>query len=126
MAWSYSKNPANSLLDAVRYEIGDTIETDQLLQDEEIQYELTRSGNDVLRAAARCCEAIASKFARLADSTMGQASIQASQKYAQYSAKANKLWSRATKRAVPFSGSANVSAAFSRGMMDNEDEGALI
>lgn len=38
MSWTYSGDPSSSDLDAVRFCIGDTIETDQLLQDEEIQF----------------------------------------------------------------------------------------
>lgn len=41
MSWTYSGNPADSDLDAVRFCIGDTIEDDQLLQDEEINYLLS-------------------------------------------------------------------------------------
>lgn len=115
--WTYSGDPASSPLDATRYLVGDTLETDQLLQDEEIQYELTQSSN-VLLAAARCCEAIASKFARLADSSIGQTSIKASQKYLQYSTRAAQLRRRATVKSTPFSGSMDSEVIFSKGMMD--------
>lgn len=122
--WTYSGDPTSSLLDAVRYTIGDTIETDPLLQDEEVQYELTQAGSNVLQAAVRCCEAIAAKFARLADSTMGQTSINASQKYAQYTALASHLRRKAAIKATPYSGSTDTVAIFDKGMMDHK--GALV
>ena len=33
MTWTYGGNPAASVIDAIRLEIGDTIEDEQLLQD---------------------------------------------------------------------------------------------
>jgi hypothetical protein len=50
-------------LQKVRIELGDTDATDQLLQDEEINYFLGDTST-VLMAAARAADAIARKFAR--------------------------------------------------------------
>ena len=60
MSFTYSGNPANSDLDAVRYLIGDTNETQCLVQDEEIDYALA-SESSVRLAAANVAEAIAAK-----------------------------------------------------------------
>lgn len=38
MSWSYSGNPANSDLDALRFMLKDTVESDPLLTDEEINF----------------------------------------------------------------------------------------
>lgn len=38
MSWSYSGNPASSMLDECRFLLGDTIEAEPIMQDEEIQY----------------------------------------------------------------------------------------
>lgn len=65
MTWSYSGNPSASSKDAVRYMIGDTNTNNQLLSDEEIAYELTRS--NVYGAAALACNAIVAKLSRLVD-----------------------------------------------------------
>lgn len=62
MTWTYS-NPAENDRDAVRYLVGDTDTTDQLVSDEEIAYLLAEEGN-VYEAAAATAEAIAAKFAR--------------------------------------------------------------
>lgn len=118
MSWSYSEDPSNSPLDAVRHLIGDTIQSDPLLSDEAIQYELTQSGGNVLRAAVKCCEAIASKFARLANSTIGKTSIQATAKFEQYTKKAKELRRRVVGYGTPYAGGTEGDAAFSRGMMD--------
>ena len=56
----------------MRYEVGDTDEKMQLIQDEEIYYALSKEGT-VLKAAARCAEALAAKFAR--EATVRTASL---------------------------------------------------
>lgn len=103
MVWSYSGDPTLSNKDAVRFEIGDTIQLEPLLEDGEITYALGREPN-LLSAAARCCEAIAAKFAREADNKLGPQSISASQKYAQYTNKAIVLRKQGGTHKVPYSG----------------------
>lgn len=91
MAWNY--DPAQlgtSTLMQVRFEVGDTDSTDQQLQDEEIAYVLTIE-NGVIGAAARCCETLARKFARLADHNLGPAGVKASQQFEHYSKLAKEL-----------------------------------
>lgn len=46
MTWSYSGDPSNSDVDRCRFMIGDTDESNQLMQDEEIQYIIADSAND--------------------------------------------------------------------------------
>ncbi len=58
MTWTYSGDPSESALDAVRYRLQDTDEDRPLLEDEEIEYELTEADNDVLQAALSCAEAL--------------------------------------------------------------------
>jgi len=118
MAWTYSGNPASSSLDAVRFEIGDTDQSDQLLQNEEIEYCLDQESN-FFGAAARSCEVIARKFARLADSAMGKTKIQASQKSQAYAKMAVALRRRATGYHEPFAGALDAEPVFTKGMMDN-------
>lgn len=76
MAWNYSGNPADSDLDATRFEIGDTLEDEPLLDDAEIEYLLDEENDSVLRAAARGCEHLASRFAREANVTVGSLRVQ--------------------------------------------------
>lgn len=67
MSWSYSGNPATSDLDAVRFYISDTDAELPLLQNEDIEFLLTRwmpIYKSVLLTSAVACEIIAGKFAR--------------------------------------------------------------
>lgn len=83
MTWTYSGNPANSQLDEVRFIIGDTDTTDQLLANEEINYMIAEYGSS-LRTASECARAIAAKFARLMSRSIGGLSADFSAKYRQY------------------------------------------
>lgn len=63
MAWSYSGDPGASSLDEIRFLIGDTDSTDQLLSNEEINYLFTEYG-DAYSAAVACVVALIGKFSR--------------------------------------------------------------
>lgn len=67
MSWSYSEDPSSSDLDEVRFWLGDTDESDQLLSDEEIQFIIdnwAETTGSNLYAASVAAENVASKFAR--------------------------------------------------------------
>jgi hypothetical protein len=85
--------------------MGDTISTDQLLQDEEINAILVEAPDTTL-AAAICSEAIAGKFSRLADTTVGKTSVSYSQKAKAYFDLGTKLRTQYKKsyKAVPYCG----------------------
>ena len=78
MSFSYV-DPSNSDGDAVRFLLGDTLNTKEdprLLEDEEIEWALVESGNDQRLAAAFCAEALQAKFSRKPTSeTLGETSI---------------------------------------------------
>lgn len=99
MSWSYNSNLATDK-DKVRLLVGDTDTTDQLLQDEEINYLLTETGN-VLLAASRAAKAIAAKFSRQANKTVGDLRIDLSQKAEAYHKLADNLEQRAKSVSVP-------------------------
>lgn len=63
MSWSYSGDPTSSPLDAFRFKLKDTIESDPILSDEEINFILTeyKSENAQLAIGFRQC---AASFAR--------------------------------------------------------------
>ena len=46
MSWNYSRNPASSALDELRFIIGDTNEAEPIMQDEEITYLITESNGN--------------------------------------------------------------------------------
>lgn len=92
MTWSYSGNPSNSDLDQVRFLIGDTDTTDQLVTDEEATWAL--SEGSVYNAAAELCDAIAAKFSRKVDKSVGDLRLSYSKLSEQYSKKSKQLRSR--------------------------------
>lgn len=90
MSWSYDPNTLNTTTDSgrvntVRLLVGDTDTTDQLVQNEEILFALTQTGNNVYYAAVWICRAIAAKFSRMVTTTLdGALSANYSDKAKQY------------------------------------------
>lgn len=135
MSYSYSGNPSNSAKDLVRFLIGDTDQSDWLLQDEEIQYLLSLYNNVALNASIRACESIIAKFSRLADESAGSVSVSFSQKATAYQKMITTLRVRlATDDMQPFAGGISqaqkqiveankdrVPPDFSKHMMENKD-----
>lgn len=90
MTWTYSGDPATSDRDSVRFLVGDTDTTDQLVKDEEIDWVLSLQA--VLNfAASAVAETIAAGFARLADTKNRSLSVAASQRMAHYKKLAENL-----------------------------------
>lgn len=69
MSWTYSADPSSSPKDAVRWLVGDTDPDDQLVQDEEINWNLTQYGGEIYRAASDTAYNISAFFVREAQST---------------------------------------------------------
>jgi|TARA_R110001632_G_scaffold61602_5_gene148514 hypothetical protein len=72
MAWTYDPTTlgtvdADERLNSVRLLSGDTDITDQQLTNEEINFSLTQTGNNVYASAAWVARAISSKYSRLVD-----------------------------------------------------------
>ena len=110
MTWTYGCDPENSDLDAVRLIVGDTDTNDQLLKDEEINYFLDIEGS-VRLASARAAEAVAAKFSRLVDETVGRVRVSFSQKAKQYKELAESLLETYNECAgVPFAGGISISS----------------
>lgn len=111
MAWSYSGDPTSSPADEVRFLVGDTIPTDQQLQDGEINYALTLvygPGNPIpplgnYLPAAYCCDAIMARYARMVDKSVGDLKLSYTSRLKQYQAMATQLRMRAALANVPFS-----------------------
>lgn len=64
MSWSYSGNPANSELDECRFLLGDTIESEPIMQDEEIQYIIDTYSDDKNKVMYELFSRAATLFAR--------------------------------------------------------------
>jgi hypothetical protein len=90
MSWSYDPNTLNTTTSAgrintVRLLVGDTDTTDQLVQNEEITFALSQTGDNVYYAAVWTCRAIAAKFSRMVTTTLdGALSANYSDKAKQY------------------------------------------
>ncbi|MBF0560722.1 MAG: hypothetical protein HQL37_01650 [Alphaproteobacteria bacterium] len=84
MTWTYDITQlATSPMMQVRFRIGDTLSTEPLVQDEEINLAMAQRGS-LIGAAAVVAHAIAARFSRLSDTETGNARLSHSQKAAQY------------------------------------------
>ncbi len=94
MGSTYTGDPSNCPIDAVRLEIGKEVSV-QYLTDDEVSYNLSKAGDNVLLAAAYCAETIAGIFADKVDKSMGGSSVSMSQKAEAWRKKAQALLERA-------------------------------
>jgi hypothetical protein len=69
MTFTYSGDPTTSTRNKVRFLLNDTLSTDPLFTDEELDYLITEWGTDVYEICRAAAETLSSKFARLADQT---------------------------------------------------------
>ena len=90
MAATYSGNPSASDKDEVRFLIGDVDTDNALFTDEEIDWLISEEGSP-LAAAARACEILATRFAREADTAVGDLRVDLSKLSEQYAARAKAL-----------------------------------
>ena len=117
---TYSGNPSPSDRDTVRFLIGDTT-VPEFLTDEEIDWCLIEEVNIYL-AGALCCESIAARLAQEIDKSVGDISVQLSQKYAHYVERGKWLRYRASKKhpgAVYYTNPPEEEHYFSYGQFDN-------
>lgn len=90
MSWSYSPSDLNTTtasgrLNTARLLVGDTDSSDPLVQNEEILFALSQTGNNVYYAAVWTCRAIAAKFSRMVTTQLdGALSANYSDKAKQY------------------------------------------
>lgn len=119
--WTYYPTKlATSPKDQVRALIGDTVQTDQQLQDEEINFFLSLRAS-TWGAAAECCMALASKFSRSVDQAVGTAKISFSQMAKGYIARAALFNAKAAMggAGLPYAG--GLSAADMLNALSNDD-----
>jgi hypothetical protein len=127
MTWTYSGDPASSALDAIRFLVGDTDTTDQLLSDEEIawiNYEQSGSSvstTDLYYSAHYACHAIGAKLARLADTNIGDLRITLSQKAQGYRALATDLMVHANRQNAPIPYAGGISVSDKQIDLENSD-----
>jgi hypothetical protein len=118
MTWTYTGDPSDSARDAIRFLIGDTDSTDQIITDEEIAWVNTEvSGSAIAtthlyRAGARTAHGMAAKFTRLADQQIGDLRVTLSQKATAAQALAASLDEIASTDSavpIPYAGGVSVS-----------------
>ena len=146
MTWTYGGDPAASALAAIRFLTGDTDTNDQLINDEEIAWTNNQvTGSDTATTARyevsyRVMIAIASKFSRLADQSVGDLKVDMFQKATNAREQAALLKQQALREGntpTPYAGGISVSDKeideensdivqpyFSRGQWTNSRGGA--
>lgn len=103
MAWTYDPtilgtSTAEERRNSVRFLVGDTDTSDQQIQDEEILFSLSQSGDNIYHAGASVAEAIAAKFARLVTSEVDRTlRVRYSDMQAQYRSLAQDLREQALR-----------------------------
>jgi hypothetical protein len=111
MTYSYTNDPwsntnsEGSKVDSIRMLIGDTDSSRWLLSDEEIQFFIDDNVNSIYFAAASAADALAGKFSRLADKSIGRTHISYSQLAGQFATLAGKLRTKSyvrTNIATPY------------------------
>lgn len=90
MTWSYGGDPSANTKDEVRYLSGCNISTNQLVQDEEINYALAEYSDPKL-AAALVLRALANQFSRETDYREGDIAQSASKIAEAFAKRANEL-----------------------------------
>ena len=146
MTGTYSGDPATNARDAIRFLTGDTDTNDQLINDEEIAWTNNQvTGSDTATTALyevsyRVMVAIASKFSRLADQSVGDLKVDMYQKATNAREQAKLLYAQASREGntpTPYAGGISVSDKeideansdivqpyFSRGQFTNSRGGA--
>jgi len=99
MSWTYGGDPAGSLRDRVRFLVGDTEAAQPLASDGEVDWSLARHGSPAAAAAA-LARALAARFARQVDLSIGDLSRAAAQQHAHFLALAERLAREAASEGV--------------------------
>ena len=81
--YTYSGDPSASIVDEVRFTIGDTDDTAWYLSDEEITYLYSKTP-DILMASSNAVSSILAKVARYCEETVGDVVVKWQQVYANF------------------------------------------
>lgn len=108
MTWTYGGDPSGNARDRVRFLVGDTDSTDQLLSDEEIAWLLSESPNHYI-ASANACDQIAAQFTRQISRRSQDENPETIDKMRSFQRLARQLRNQAARRsAVPFAGGISI------------------
>jgi len=105
MAWTYGGDPSANNRDKVRFLIGDTDTTNQLLQAAEITFLFNEWNSNAYVAAAHACDALAAKFAAKSDYSRSVGELSLSTQFGQqadrYRSLGAQLLAQAAQNAPP-------------------------
>lgn len=119
MTWTYSGNPGDSPKDEVRYLLGDTVEKNPLLSDEEILYELSKTDSPA-KAAYKAGKKALALLAKEISQEVGPFKMKLENRYSQYKQIVDSLENDVKgDLAYPIGATVYPPAPFSLGMHDN-------
>lgn len=118
MSWSYD-NPEASEKDALRFEIQDTNEKNQLFSDEELWYLINKYDNDKTALLYTIYSSLADRYARTGGKrSLGPQMEDTSSRASYYAAKAKDYENKLSARGLP-TGTYNYPKIFYKGMNNN-------
>jgi hypothetical protein len=121
MTWSYNLPIlAKSPKDAVRLLIGDTDSTNPLMQDEEINYFLSKRPN-TYGTAAECCRSLAVRFSSSATTAAGDTKIAYSDLAKAFAARATAFESQAANSGAGMPYAGGISQADKENQLEDPD-----
>ena len=103
MSWSYDESTINTTtaigrLNAVRLLVGDTDSTNQIMQDEEINFSIAEANNNVYYAASHVASLISSKYSGYVTTELdGALRVEYNELADKYKTLAGELWSKAKR-----------------------------
>lgn len=121
MSWTY--NPANldtSKRDQVRFKLGDTVEADGLLQDEEIDFLLEQANGNVLNACIQGCVSIITFLSGFVDFKIGPYSESQGSRLNAYQVLYRQLLAQAARMNPPLAEAPTTAPVFHYDMMSLE------
>lgn len=118
MTWSYSGDPSKSTLDQYRFEIGDTLKDDPVLQDEEINYVLTKYAGDEDNIFYNLFDACTQQFARRVSRKLGPQSEFTTDRL-EYFKDRTEYYRLRVQRSFGVTQPKSTGTVFYKGMMDN-------
>ena len=104
MSWSYSGDPADSAMDAVRFTIADTLVDNSYVTDEEILWALGQSDQNVSAASAIVARALSAQFSTLSDEEIGPLKFKYAERAKNYEKIATRLESQSASSQTNLSG----------------------
>lgn len=98
MPTTYTASPKTSTVDALRLLIGDVNVADATFTDDELLYFYELADSNKYLASYEACQSAASKYARLADKSMGPMQVSYSQIAIAFRSQAEAFFARATSK----------------------------